>query len=117
MTTSAPCREQAFTYLHQAEEELARGDLRQASEKGWGAAAQMVKAIAENRGLEHKTHRHLFEAVSALNNNEYTIGFAFANSLHTNFYEGGLNEDSVRLYLTGVDALVHALASTEMESS
>ena len=32
--------------LRQAREELVAGDVRQASEKGWGAAAQIVKAIA-----------------------------------------------------------------------
>ena len=36
--------------LGQAREELAQGDVRQASEKGWGAAAQIVKAVAETRG-------------------------------------------------------------------
>ena len=36
--------------LDQANAELETGDLRQASEKGWGAAAQIVKAAAQNRG-------------------------------------------------------------------
>ena len=35
--------------LRQAREELAAGDVRQASENGWGAAAQIVKAIAARR--------------------------------------------------------------------
>ena len=35
--------------IRQAAEELERGDLIQASEKAWGAAAQAVKAIAEQR--------------------------------------------------------------------
>ena len=34
-------------FLAQAKEELAAGDLQQASEKGWEAAAHMLKAIAE----------------------------------------------------------------------
>ena len=33
-------------FLTQARRELAEGDLAQASEKGWGAAAQVLKAIA-----------------------------------------------------------------------
>jgi hypothetical protein len=33
--------------LAQGFTELASGDARQASEKGWGAAAQMLKAVAE----------------------------------------------------------------------
>ncbi len=47
----------ASRYLvQQARAELALGDLRQASEKGWGAAAQMVKAVAEFRGWSHRYH-------------------------------------------------------------
>ena len=42
--------------LEKARDELAQGDLRQASEKGWGAAAQMVKAVAERRGWRHDGH-------------------------------------------------------------
>ena len=45
--------------LTQARTELSEGDTRQASEKGWGATAQMAKAIAEQRGWEHKTHRQI----------------------------------------------------------
>ena len=37
-------------FLAQARRELADGDLAQASEKGWGAATQLLKAIAVQRG-------------------------------------------------------------------
>ena len=37
-------------FLARARAYLAEDDLLQASEKGWGAAAQMVKAAAEARG-------------------------------------------------------------------
>ncbi len=49
--------------LVKAREELAQGDVRQASEKGWGAAAQMVRAVAEQRGWEHTGHALLYQAV------------------------------------------------------
>ena len=39
-------REQSRQFLAQAQQELAAGDLPQASEKAWGAVAQMVKAWA-----------------------------------------------------------------------
>ena len=52
--------------LAQARSELAAGDLRQSSEKGWGAAAQMVKAIAQQRGWRHGGHELLYDAVSIL---------------------------------------------------
>ena len=47
--------------LVQACEELAAGDARQVSEKGWGAAAQIVKSVAEQRGWEHRNYAALFK--------------------------------------------------------
>ena len=52
--------------LTKAQEALARGDLRQASEKGWGASAQIVKAVTIRRSWQHRTHAALFEAVRQL---------------------------------------------------
>ena len=46
MVSRLAYRDQSRAYLEQANEELARDDLRQASEKGWGAASQIVKAVA-----------------------------------------------------------------------
>ena len=45
--------ESTRSLLSQAKTEPAAGDIRQASEKGWGAAAQMVKAVAQQRGWQH----------------------------------------------------------------
>ena len=53
MVSRLAYRDQSRAYLEQANEELARDDLLQASEKGWGAASQIVKAVAEERGWEH----------------------------------------------------------------
>ena len=47
-------------------QELAAGDLPQASEKGWGATVQILKAVAEQRGWEHSRHRHHLVTVSRL---------------------------------------------------
>ena len=43
-------RAMALRFLGHAEEELAKGHRLQASEKAWGAVAQQLKAIAEQRG-------------------------------------------------------------------
>ncbi len=110
MTTATSYREQAFVYWQQAQDELATGDLRQASEKGWGAAAQMVKAVADRRRLEHGGHRQLFEVVRSLKNPRLSAGFAFAHGLHTNFYEGWLSKEYVHEYLESVDVFITALA-------
>ena len=79
--------------LAQARAELAAGDARQASEKGWGAAAQMVKAIAEQRGWQHSGHRQLFAAVRQVRNEtgneDIRRLFNTANALQPTFTRTG----------------------------
>ena len=41
---------QARDFLAKSREYLTQGDLHQASERGWGAAAHMVKAVAIAQG-------------------------------------------------------------------
>ena len=81
----------ARRFLLQAETELAVGDMIQASEKGWGAAAQAVKAAATLRGLEHRNHQALRRVVNALadetGNPRIVELFGLAEALHANFYE------------------------------
>ena len=100
-------------YLSQASEELAKADLCQASEKGWGAAAEMVKAVAEARGLEHNGHRQLYSVVSGLvaetSDEELMNRFAAAGQLHINFYEGWLDRASVELLLIQVARFVERM--------
>ena len=48
--------DQAREFLAKSRECLARGDLHQASEKGWGAAAHVVKAVAIAQGWEYERH-------------------------------------------------------------
>ena len=85
----------------------------QASEKGWGAAAQMVKAVAVERGWEHSRHRQLRLAVTKLREetDSLQIGrwFGLAESLHANFYEGWLDEATLKDYLENVGMLVRQL--------
>lgn len=89
--------------LAQAHAELETGDLRQASEKAWGAAAQIVKAAAQARGWEHDSHRGLFLAVTDLSKEtgdpEIHRLFASPNYLHQNFYENGAGADIVTDHL------------------
>lgn len=83
--------ERSKVLLTQAKEELAIGDSLQALEKLWGAAAHMVKAVADRRALRYDNHRSLFEAVGRLaeetGDADLKASFQIANSLHTNFYE------------------------------
>ena len=77
--------------LRQGREELAVSDVRQASKKGRGAAAQMVKAIAAQRQWEHGGHRQIHRAARCLrtetSDREIICLFLVTNSLHSKFYE------------------------------
>ena len=92
---------------------LADGDLLQASEKGWGAAAQTVKAVAEHRGWSHDGHRQLYTAIDRLadetGDRRLRMLFRSANSLRQNFYEDWMTRDAVEDGLRDVEELVDKL--------
>jgi len=100
-------------FLTRARTYLAENDLLQASEKGWGAAAQMVKSIAEARGWPHNGHHQLWRAVNLLVDQtgdlDIRTAFTAAAALHTNFYEGWLPRENVEAYLSQVDDFVSKL--------
>ena len=114
MTTQSTYRSSAAALLEQAQTELALGDLRQASEKGWGAAAQAVKAVADARGWQHRNHVALFRVASRLatetEEDDLNRWFLTASSLHVNFYENWLDTDAVSVGLDDIAQLVHRLA-------
>ncbi|MCY4624341.1 MAG: PaREP1 family protein [Chloroflexi bacterium] len=93
-------------YLAQSEEELERGDLLQASEKGWAAASQILKAVAEERGWRHRNHNDLYKAIDLAvgETNDLELRFLFntASELHANFYEEFMSATAVRENITGV---------------
>ena len=96
--------------LAQAYEEFAKGDFMQASEKGWGATAQMVKAIADERGWPHDSHRSLYQIVNELRHEtgdaELAILFSAGSTLHVNFYENAYTGDTVEDHLRDVERFV-----------
>ena len=112
--------QQAATYQQRSRELLAKAwtelddDLGQASEKGWGAAAEMVKAVAEQRGLYHRTHRSLYEIVDALvdetGDAELAELFVTASGLHFNFYE---NQHNRTIVAAGIQAVERFVAKAE----
>ena len=85
--------------LAQAREELAAGDTRQASQKGWAAAAQIVKSVAVRRGWAHHDHAALYNAISRLvaetGDDDIRVLFQVAVSLEVNFYENWDNAANV----------------------
>ncbi len=113
MTTVDKYRSTSSSLFDQAHVELEAGDLIQASEKFWGAAAQSLKAIAQQRGWEHDSHAHFFTIVRNIidetDDKEILDLFNAANLLHVNFYEGMLREDEVLRMSGRVGELVNRL--------
>ena len=113
--------DQSLTYrdasrllLEQATRELSAGDLRQASEKGWEAAAQIVKAVAAQRGWQYQSYTDLYNVMERLarQHDDPSLSdlFHVAGNLHTNFYE---NWFSVDVVATCLDEVGTFLASME----
>jgi hypothetical protein len=100
--------------LEQGREALSQGELVQASEKLWGAAAQMVKSVAERRGWSHTSHRELFQVVNRLaqeiGDSEVRRLFQIANSLHTNFYENWMTQEYVEDSIGQIQEFINKLA-------
>ena len=104
-------------FLAKAWRYLAEDDLLQASEKGWGAAAQAVKAVAEARGWSHNGHRQLYTTIDRLvketGDDDIRAGFSLAGALHTNFYEGWLSSEAVESHLARTADLVGKLEALQ----
>lgn len=86
-------------YMARSEDYLMQGDLKQASEKSWGAAACALKSIAEQRRWHHQSHSLLFDisnqVADELNRDDLRDMFSAAKSMHQNFYENWEQEDGV----------------------
>ena len=104
-------RDLAERFLREAEELLAKGDYVQASEKAWGAAAQIVKAVAAKKGKELKSHGDLWRFVLEVagENDELRRLWHVANTLHQNFYEGWIPPEGVRRAVEDVKQFVRMM--------
>ena len=87
--------------LAQARAELDQGDIRQASEKGWGAAAQMVKTVAQARGWPQKPTKTTWPAGSPSPTASTSTSTRMALSSRT-----------VRRHLDQIEILADALEAT-----
>ena len=102
--------------LQDAKQELEKGDLRQASEKIWGACALAIKAHAlAKRGTRLESHRDLWvyknEVAKELGDLVRTA-FLKADSMHRNFYEGLATREDVEDSLKDVENLVERIAES-----
>ena len=108
-------RQRAEYFLRRSRDFLADGDLHQASEKGWGAAAHIVKAVAAINGWRYESHDEfdaVLEQASTIAGNDriHDLGNA-AHYLHRNYYKHKalLNSDRVRRNLDNVGELMELL--------
>ena len=108
-------RQQARHFQAKSREYLAEGELHQASEKGWGTAAWMTKAVALTYGWEYEKHEQfnvVLNNVRALTGNN-RIGElrAMANDLHRDFYirRRFLDVGSIEVGLDRMDELLELL--------
>ncbi len=83
---------QALDLLAMSREYLTQSDLHQASERGWGAAAHMVKAVAIAQGWEYERHRDfrqvLNSAYLATSDDCIRLLRGITNELHGNYEDG-----------------------------
>jgi len=100
-------------YLREAEDFLSKKDYVQASEKGWGAAAQIVKALAAKEGKELKSHGELHKEVIRIvketGDDEIRLLWQSAIALHQNFYENWLPLEMVEKNIGDIKKLVEKL--------
>ena len=106
---------QARDFLAKSRGYLAANDLHQASEKGWGAAAHMAKAVAVAYGWEYRRHRDfgvVLHNVRQLTGNARLLDLrSRANELHQNYYQRKrhLNAEVIGDDIEGVAELLDLL--------
>ena len=100
--TTATYRTAANHLLQQANAEFQLQDLRQASEKAWGAIAQITKAYAESLTppAYHRSHGSLKRIARDLaqgtSNQDFLAFFNAVEQLHVNFYENTRSTGAVQ---------------------
>ena len=111
---------QSREFIALAHQELEQGDLLQASEKAWGAAAAAIKSVAELRVWQHYAHT-LIRAAAWRIAQEYRrpqiMGMMVAASdLYQNHYEYYLAEEKVAEGIAQVAELLAILEQVKTET-
>lgn len=105
--------EASKSLLEEARGELEKGDVRQAAEKLWGAAALAIKAYAAWReGKRLASHGELWrykDVVAAELGEWVRDAWNAGNAMHVNFYEGWATREQVVSALKKVSRLVEEL--------
>ena len=86
----------ARDFLEASDSEFDAGENRQASEKLWGAATQVVIAMAEERGWDYGDHQEMKRVVSRLateyQDESIVNWFSIAEKFHANFYHNFMRD-------------------------
>ena len=106
-------------YIERADGYLRAGDRVQASEKGWGAVAEAIKSIAEERGWNHQGHRILDDVASQLSMEwsrpDLKLLYDAIQKLHINFYEDSMELDDIATSITGAKTLLRELETLRQQ--
>ena len=100
--------------IQQARVELEAGDRLQATEKAWGALAQMMKAYGQQRGWlnlgGHRTVGHIAQHLQA-EYEEIPIlrAYVAADNGHRNFYDNEMSPPEIEGIITVVESVLPPL--------
>ncbi len=106
--------------MEQARDELERGDRLQATEKVWGALAQMLKAHGQQRGWlnlgSHRTVGHIARQLH-LEYDDIDVASAYvaADNGHRNFYDNEMSPPEIADIITVVATVLPKLGSALSE--
>ena len=113
-STADRCQISRQLLIH-AREELAAGSRLQDGEKAWGAVVQPMKAIAEQRGWPHQSHRDVMEVARQVAL-EYGFDADQSEALteayrvgHENFYENYLRVEELAELIDKVEIVAPLL--------
>ena len=111
-------RERSWHFWNLVEDELARGELEEASNKLWGAAAHAVKAAAERRGWDHHSHNLLEDAVHRIVHEEGVpldlwSQYLMASAYHQRFYGNPPEPDKIRNGILLIAQFIRTLESLD----
>ena len=105
----------AKEFLERSKSCLAEGDLHQASEKGWGAAANIIKAVAAANDWEYEHHDQFSSVVMNARQRYRQPSLRemsrAAEALHVNYYKRKelLNSDLIGEDIGDVEQMVNVL--------
>ena len=93
--------ERSWHFLELVDVEVANGEMEEAGNKLWGAAAHAIKVVAERKGWRHGSHAMLEETVLRLIDDEGAPPrllnyYRSANWFHSRFYNGPPHQDQIR---------------------